>query len=210
MEMEKIKSYSSHGQDLFPLYIMGNKPGYWVDIGARTFYTSPFGANNTRLLYENGWQGLSLDIQDFHSEYKNLKNVHFEVVDCKNKEKIKEIFLKHNVPTIIDYLSHDIDESKTIEGLKSIDFNKYKFRCITIENASYIFGQQNKIKQREFLKSHGYVLAGEIIDFEDWWVHPDLVDLNRVKHIERIKEITIPFTGTNKLERLNRLTLNLK
>ena len=69
------------------------------------------------------------------------------------------------------------------EILKRIPFENHKFATITFEHENYIDDNKDiKALSRNYLKSFGYIMVvGDIAmdsytTFEDWWVHPDLVD----------------------------------
>ena len=69
--------------------------------------------------------------------------------------------------------------------METVPFDKYRFAVITYEHDHYV-DMANKYRQmsREFLGSRGYVLVVNDLSpdgrstFEDWWVHPDLIDKN--------------------------------
>lgn len=174
-----INNKSDMHQDLFAYAINQtinpNSPGRWVDIGARNFGKG-FGQNNTEFLYEKGWGGLSLDIEDFTESYSALdqQRVQFKPLDCTDPELLLSTFQEHNVPTVVDYLSFDIDESteKGMVALKHvIDNGNYIFNCVTIEHDSYRFGTATRDSQRKFFTDLGYTLVAELDMYEDWWVH---------------------------------------
>ncbi len=72
----------------------------------------------------------------------------------------------------------DIDE-RYVDVLNRIPFDKYGFRVITIEHDAYKYGNVYRDGEREFLARRGYqLLCGDVRNFEDWWVHPDLIDKN--------------------------------
>jgi len=69
------------------------------------------------------------------------------------------------------------------EVLQKIPFHTHKFRVITFEHDHYADDTQSiKDKSRKYLQSFGYELVvsnvspDDYCDYEDWWVHPDLVD----------------------------------
>ena len=66
--------------------------------------------------------------------------------------------------------------------LLKIPFEKYKFAVITYEHDEYMDRSLNyKELSRQYLKEQGYVLVvGDIApdknsNYEDWYVHPDLI-----------------------------------
>ena len=156
-----MKNYSDAHQDIFAYLINDKKPGFWVDIGARNFSGGGFGFNNTQFLYENGWKGLSIDIGDYSLSYKGLKGVTFENVDATNADALRKAFTKNNVPPVVDYLSHDIDAAAW-DGLITLDWTNYKFKCITLEHDAYHQDISIRNKQREFLQDLGYEIIASL------------------------------------------------
>ena len=70
-------------------------------------------------------------------------------------------------------------------------FDNYKFATIVFQHNIY---NTNKFRQwdkpREFFKSKGYVLIFPDVGLEvDFYVHPDLVDMDYVINIEKIKKL---------------------
>jgi len=58
----KRKTYSMNEEDLqIKKYFNGKKKGFYVDVGAY----HPVHRNNTKLLYEMGWEGINIDISNF-------------------------------------------------------------------------------------------------------------------------------------------------
>ena len=58
----KKKTYSMHGEDLvIQKYFKDLKNGFYVDLGCY----HPIQYNNTLLLYQNGWTGINIDINNF-------------------------------------------------------------------------------------------------------------------------------------------------
>lgn len=177
------KNYSQVYQDMFVLSMLdGKKNGTFLEIGG----AKPFERNNTALLEQNyGWSGVSIELNDkFVSEYRNQRpnvNVIHQDALTVNYESILEENFNSN---IIDYLQMDIEPAKnTYECMLKIPFDKYKFAVITYEHDYYIDTTKSyRNKSREFLRSKGYVLVVNDISpegkstFEDWWVHPDLID----------------------------------
>lgn len=192
----KIQEKTQTCQDLFAYVINKNSTPtsnkFWVDIGSRNFGDG-FGMNNTVLLYENGWNGISMDIEDFSNSYSDLNpdRVTFIPMDCTDSDLLLETFKKYNVPNNVNYLSFDIDES-TLLGLTSlkhvIDNGNYIFNCITIEHDSYRFGTTVRDKQREFFKNYGYILVAELDLYEDWWVHSSIYD-SKFEILKQINQI---------------------
>ena len=177
------RNYSQVYQDMFVLSMLnGKKNGVYLEIGAGNY---SFG-NNTYLLEKVfNWKGISIDINkdlvdDFNENRDN------ECI-CKNALDINYTeLLNHFSPTTIDYLQLDCDPPNiTYDILLKIPFDIYKFGVITYEHDYYNdFTRSYRDKSREYLKSYGYILiAGNICPdnnspFEDWWIHPSIIDSN--------------------------------
>ena len=98
-----MKSYSQSGQDLFVYYLNEGKPGKFLDLGC----SLPMKINNTYLLEINGWDGISLDIQDFNNQWKERK-CKFIQADCLN-QNYNELLKDYYENTVIDYLTLDME-----------------------------------------------------------------------------------------------------
>jgi hypothetical protein len=173
-----MKSYSQCGQDLFVYYLNEGKPGKFLDLGC----SLPKKINNTYLLELNGWDGISIDIQDFSEQWQERK-CKFIQADCLN-QNYNELLKDYYDDKVIDYLTLDMegcgDRFKLLQ--KIIDSN-YTFKIITIEHDAYLgtdYVNKEKIPQRELLESKGYKLICADVShskspdlfFEDWWVDP--------------------------------------
>jgi hypothetical protein len=164
-----MKSYSQAGQDIFAIQSNNNKKnGYFIDIGCQ----DPIFINNTFLLEEHGWCGLSFDIEDYSSRYSEQRKTKF--IQCDALEfDFEKCFEENNVPFNIDYLSLDIDTG-TYDCLLKLPLNKYTFNSITIEHDAYYYGSDTKFKIKNYLENNGYVLHQSDItyggnSFEDWY-----------------------------------------
>lgn len=184
---EKIeRNYSEAFQDFFVLSLLNGKTnGSYLEIGSGS---STYG-NNTYLLEKDfGWKGVGIDLcEEFVEQHKNdRKNPCYllNALDINYSEFLKENNLKNQ----IDYLQIDCDPpSVTYEILLKIPFDEYKFSIITYEHDFYADETETfKEKSRKYLKSKGYELLISNVspndwkDYEDWWVHPDLVDKDLV------------------------------
>lgn len=193
--LEEIESnYSEAYQDMFVLTILNGKMnGTYLEIGS----ADPFYGNNTALLEQNyNWKGTSLDINEefvkTFSEKRNNKVLLCDALEVDYCNIIDDI----TDTGIIDYLQIDCDPPEvTFNILKRIPFDKYKFAVITFEHDFYC-DQSESIKEdsRKYLTSLGYQLilsnisANDWRDYEDWWIHPELID---VSIIETIRDIDV-------------------
>jgi len=177
-------------QDIFVISILnGKQGGTYLEIGSG----DPFKGSNTYLLEsEFGWRGLSIEIkeEDVKKFNKKRKNpVLCMDASCINYEKHLEAY---ELPKNIDYLQVDCEPPETTYRiLTSIPFDKYKFGVITFEHDYYADAYKKYRKlSRDFLRSFGYELVVPDVSmddehsFEDWWVHPNLIDreiINKMK-----------------------------
>lgn len=191
-------NYSQIYQDMFVLSMNnGKNSGTYLEIGAGDY---KYGNNTYLLEYHFNWSGVSIDINN--SCVEGFNNVRKNKCLCADATKIDYIkLLNENFKsTNIDYLQLDCDPPNiTFDILTKIPFDKYKFGVITYEHDHYNDNTgKYREKSREFLKEMGYkLIAGNISSykdrcpFEDWWVHPDLIDENVYKLFERDEDIPI-------------------
>ena len=176
------KNYSQIYQDIFVLSMLnGKNNGTFLEIGG----ASPYHGNNTALLEEQfGWNGVSIEYQqNYVDEYMSARKTK---ILCANALEIDyRKLLQENYDTnTIDYLQLDIEPARnTYDCMLKIPFDEYKFAVITYEHDYYVdVTRSYREKSREFLKNKGYILVVNdlspdgISNFEDWWVHPDLID----------------------------------
>jgi hypothetical protein len=179
---------SQAGQDVFARYVI-DRIGTFLDLGS----FRPTYHNNTRILELQGWKGLSIDYQDFGEEFKQKRTTPFLHADVTTIDWNKTIeqfpFLKETV----DYISFDVDGA-TRSAFDLFPFDKIKFACMTIEHDQYRVGTELRDYLRKKLTELGYVLiCADVVmpdspyekfgAFEDWWVNPDLVNMNKVETI---------------------------
>ena len=180
-------------QDKFVLNILNKKEnGYFLEIGSN----HPITINNTFLLETKyNWRGIMIEYQ---SEYLPLYKEHrpnsIHIINDATKIDYKNVFEINNMPLSLDYLQIDLEANNgsTIQTLQKLDneiFNTYKFATVTFEHDIYNAKIDNtRLQSREIFKKRGYVCVFEDISncgnpFEDWYVHPDLVDMNYVNNL---------------------------
>ena len=192
------KSYSQAGQDIFVLSLFEkNYKGVFVDIGCQ----GPEIINNTLLLEENGWTGISFDIIDYSGEWQ-IRKTPFIVQDALICD-YKKIFEEQNFNNPIDYLSLDIEgDGQRYQALKQVMKSGYEFKAITIEHDAYRgYDLTERQPQRKFLNEIGYLLlCADIIcggcQMEDWWINP--------KYFKESKYMFYHCSNTSFLEILNK------
>jgi hypothetical protein len=174
-------SYSQCGQDLFVFNLLKIKNGTFLDLGCYL----PKNINNTFLLEQNGWVGISLDINDYSNQWSVRKN---KFIQCDCFEQDYNLLLSQNYESnVIDYLTLDMEVLGDRYKLLDIVLKtNYEFKVITIEHDSHS-GINNvineKLPQRELLEKMGYVLVcGDVSHkyfpndfYEDWWVNKKYV-----------------------------------
>ena len=197
---EKLQyNHSQCFQDMFTLMMLnGKENGTYLEIGSG----DPFYGNNTALLETKyNWKGISIDFnkQSIDMFNKVRKNVSY-CLDA-TKANYKSLLSEITDDRFIDYLQIDCDPATTSYNiLQKIPFNEYKFAVITFEHDAYINNDNVKQSSRKLLTSYGYkMVAGDVApdrysNFEDWWMHPDLIDSRT------LELMTCSFDGTKKAE----------
>ena len=186
-------NYAQVYQDLFILSVLNGKTnGTFLEVGG----AGPWKGNNTALLEQKfGWRGVSIEYDEkFINEYKTARPAITMLHQDALKTDYSELLKTHFKDNIIDYLQLDIEPaSNTYECLLKIPFDEYKFRVITYEHDYYAdITRSFRQKSREYLSSKGYVLVVNdlspdgVCNFEDWWVHPDLVDAHALKKMTQL------------------------
>jgi hypothetical protein len=187
---------NSHSyQDLFVL-IANNviENGYFVEIGSAW----PKFLNNTYILEtELNWKGIMIEYnnQDLDS-YKKMRPNSIHVINDATKIDYLKLLKDNNAPLNINYLQIDLDveNESTLNTLRLFDkyvFDTYKFATITFEHDIYRGDYfDTRFISRQILHKRGYVLLFPDVSvgigqehnaYEDWWVHPDLVDKEFIK-----------------------------
>jgi len=192
-ESEKIVINGSQVlQDMFVMYChKGKKNGTFLEVGS----ADPYFANNTALLEEHyNWTGVGIEIDPEEAKKYNdsprTATLLFQDALETNYEKLLEKYFPDK--KVIDYLQLDLEPARnTFQCLLDIPFHKYKFGVITYEHDYYIdYTKSFREKSRMYLEMMGYELVVANVSqdgknaFEDWWVHPDLIDRNIIDSIK--------------------------
>lgn len=187
------QSFSQAGQDLFVLKLLKNKTnGFFLEIGSN----HPITINNTYILEKKyNWKGIMIE---YDESYKNLYETHrqnsIHIFQDARTIEYYNILKKNNFSNKIDYLQIDLEVSNkstidTLELLNNSVFDEYKFSIITFEHDIYTGNHFNtRERSRDILNKKGYILVfpdvkNEGNKFEDWYVHPDNVDINDINKI---------------------------
>lgn len=185
------RNYSQTYQDMFVLSMLnGKKGGTYLEIGS----ADPLHGNNTALLEMMfDWTGIGIEYNSKFTEKYSMSRKN--KVICQNALEVnyQEILNEISVNGCVDYLQLDCEPSKTTyDIMKLIPFDNYKFAVITYEHDHYVdMTGLYREKSRRFLYDRGYKLvvndvsADGISSFEDWWVHPELVDKSIIDMMRR-------------------------
>jgi len=169
-------NYSQSMQDMFVLSVLdGKRNGVYVEVGA----DKPRVINNSYLLESQyDWEGVSFEIESDKVDYFNT--IRKNKCICANATKFdyKSLFDERKYPKQIDYLQLDCDPPQiTLECLKKLPLEDYRFSVITFETDLYSGGQDVQIEHWQILSSLGYQrviknIKNEGNPYEDWWIDP--------------------------------------
>ena len=198
-----IENFAQAYQDLFILALLdGKRNGTYLEVGA----AKPYLGNNTALLEKQfDWTGVGLELnEEFVNEYNSQRKNPALKADALETNYYKLLSKYFPNTTDIDYLQLDIEPAKnTFDALLCIPFDKYRFAIITYEHDYYVdITKSFKDKSRRYLQSLGYELVvndvspNENSPFEDWWIHPELVDKSRLETMRNVN-----LSQTNHIER---------
>tara|TARA_R110002167_G_scaffold350561_1_gene562789 strand:+ start:1561 stop:2157 length:597 start_codon:yes stop_codon:yes gene_type:complete len=195
-----MNSYSQMSQDKFANFLFKSKKGFFLDFGCGDGISTnnPCG-NNTLLLEQNGWDGLSIDIDTrLTSIFKNYRNTSVESIDLTICD-ITELLNKYACPKVIDYFSFDIDGA-TQKVIRKFPFEKFEFKFITFEHDFYANGPEVKEEAFDLFSKHGYSRLINNVNLsphgavEDWYVKEkyfedsSLYFLNDIEHSEILEK----------------------
>ena len=181
-------------QDKFVVHILKEKKnGHFLEIGS----SHPMTGNNSYLLeIKYDWKGIMIEYDEKYLDYYEMyrpNSIH--VINDATKIDYRGLFERNNVPLSVDYLQIDLEvgNGSTLATLKKLDselFDTYKFATITFEHDIYQTNFDNtRLASRDIFEKRGYVRVFEDVNvlgvkpFEDWYVHPDLVDMDYVNRL---------------------------
>jgi len=179
-------------QDKFVCFILKNKyNGYFLEIGSH----HPIEINNTYTLEKNyNWMGIMVEYDTRYLPlYKQYRPNSIHILQDATTIDYKTVFEENKVPIDVDYLQIDLeaDNGSTIQTLEKLDreiFDKHRFATVTFEHdVCYGDFYNTRQRSREIFNKRGYVSVFKDIHnkepkyvYEDWYVHPDLVDMSYV------------------------------
>jgi hypothetical protein len=136
----------------------------------------------------------------FAAGYRQHRPNSAYIIGDAQQVNYREFLDAHNFPEQVDYLQIDLDVNNrstlnTLELLDRTVFDKYKFATVTFEHDIYTGNHFNtRDLSRQIFAGRGYVLLfpdvslfhlGRESVFEDWYVHPDLVDPAFVERLQQ-------------------------
>jgi FkbM family methyltransferase len=92
-------------------------------------------------------------------------NTNVNVLKISNT--LENVLDKFNSPKVIDYLSLDV-EGQEYTILSTFPFDKYKFKCITVEHNAPHIGTQQQMLIRDVLENNGYTFVKGNDDVNNW------------------------------------------
>ena len=183
-------------QDKFIINVLkGKQNGYFLELGSN----DPININNTYLLEKQyNWKGIMIEYDSkFLPSYKDYRNNSIHIINDATMIDYKTLLDSNNMPLNFDYLQIDLEPCngstiKSLEKLNNEIFDKYKFATITFEHDIYSTNFGNtRLRSREIFTSRGYVCVFKDIHniepkyvYEDWYVHPELVDMKYIKELQ--------------------------
>jgi len=195
------ETFSQAYQDIFVLSVLdGKMNGSYLEIGCNV----PDYTNNTYLLSkEYNWTGVSIDCIESLRESWNVQRSKdkFLACDALTVDYKQILDNNYNGEKVLDYLQCDIEPpEKTFRVLKRLPHDEYRFKVITFETDAYTGAEGLEVRHesRKFLSNLGYeLIIGDVLvdggnPYEDWWVAPDLVNMEVANDI-KIRVLTNQF-----------------
>ena len=128
--------------------------------------------------------------------YKEFRQNSIHIINDATKINYNDLFERNNVPLFIDYIQIDLEviNGTTLLTLEKLDkeiFDIYKFATVTFEHDIYDGDKFNtRLDSRKIFLNRGYILVFPDVRngqhaFEDWYIHPNLVNINYINKIKR-------------------------
>ena len=202
---ERIEeNFSQAHQDIFVLTMLnGKEGGTFLEIGA---FDAKFISNTFLLESSFKWGGLSIDIEKSAQDsfVSNGRSSEFILHDALTLD-YDQILSAKFPDGRIDYLMIDIEPTeKSLECLKMIPLDKFRFSVITYETDFYDTNTPLELKEyikeesRRILKENGYeMMVGNICNtsekfpFEDWYVDPSVINPEIIDQFKSSEEYNL-------------------
>jgi hypothetical protein len=180
--LENIEqSYAQCLQDMWALSALnGKRNGSFLEIGA---YHPTFISNTYLLEKYFNWSGVSIDYDpnvepQFREAGRTAKFITADATKLDYNEILSEF-----PSNKLNYLQIDVEPNiQSLNCLKLIPFDKYKFSTISFEHDHYSkettkeYNDAIRKESEEILESYGYVAVAKNIEnlggdeFESWWL----------------------------------------
>ena len=182
-------------QDQYVLYCLKSKQnGTFLEIGSNHYQE----INNSYLLEKSyGWSGIMVEYDSkYLADYKLHRTNSHHIIQDATTINFKNVFETLSFPKNIDYLQIDLEVENrstltTLENLDSQVMDDYKFAVVTFEHDIYRgdFFNTRQVS-RNIFERRGYIrVFSDVMNcnspYEDWYVHPDLVDMSIIIPIQR-------------------------
>lgn len=181
--------YSQSGQDQIILRLLGPEKRFFLEIGSNDAIEN----NNTYLLESKyGWEGIMVEYdQKYEESYKKHRKSKYVIDDARNVN-YRELLDSMNFPTSMGYLQIDLEvnNKSTLDVLEKINttvLDKYTFAFVSFEHDIYTGNHfDTREISRKIFENRGYLrIASDVLfdyraPFEDWYIHPSLVDTSNI------------------------------
>ena len=202
---EKIEeNFAQAHQDIFVLTMLnGKEKGTFLEIGA---FDAKFISNTFLLESYFNWKGVSIDIEKGAQDsfIRNGRTSEFILHDALSLD-YNQILSERFPEGRIDYLMIDIEPTeKSLECLKMIPLDKFRFSVITYETDFYDPNTPLELKEyikresRRILNENGYeMVVGNICNtseefpFEDWYVDPTVISPEIIRQFKSSEEYNL-------------------
>ena len=177
----KKKTYSMHGEDLVvERYFKDTVNGFYVDLGCY----HPIQHNNTILLYQKGWRGINIDINEFSIKLFNFCRPDDLNLNLAVSDKSGEIdfYYQKKISALSTIKKSQSDlafqgkiKKKTISSqtlTKILDNSKYKDKQIDFLDVDIEGADLNALKSLDFSRYSPKLICVEIF--------PENMDINNI------------------------------
>jgi hypothetical protein len=177
-----MQYFSEWKQDIIIDRLLKHKTdGTFVDIGANQFNT-----NNNSYFFElnNNFYGIGVDIDPQYAEGWAQNRKSPLIIGDATQLDYTNLFIEHNLPKVIDFLSIDVDPAETsLDALYKVFETDYQFNIVDFEVANDPPVTQ---KCKSFLESKGYKLVKELhiyghYHLDDIYVHESIYNENMIE-----------------------------
>ena len=214
---------SQAGQDRFIVNVLkGKQNGFFLEIGSHDAVY----INNSFVLEKIfNWKGIMIEYNEEYLEsYKTHRPNSIHVINDARNIDYLNLFKKNNAPNIVDYLQIDVEAANgsTIEVLRKVEkqlMSNYRFSVVTFEHDIYNCGEylHTRTESREIFERNGYKRVFDDVNdnnpdtvFEDWYVHPDLVDMDYVNKLAEFNKTKYVNPKKTSLRTIVPVTINYK